>query len=96
MAKRGRKTFEVETIREIANSMLRHESLYGTDDEPMFRAGVQALLEKILMESKNYHGFRYLDKGELPHGSTPGIRWSESGDYSEQFADTDHTRVYYF
>ena len=94
--RKGRKTFEVETIREIANEMLKYESAFIRDDDPRFRAGVSALLEKILMESRNYNGFRYLDKGELPEGSTPGIRWSENDSYEERFADTDNTRVHYF
>jgi len=88
---KGRKTFEVEKIREIANGFLKSEWSGHTKE---FREGVMAMVENILMESNNYHGFTYLEQRELPDLSTPGIRSGET--YEEKFSNTDHTRVYYF
>ena len=92
---KGRKTIQVERVLEMANKMLEAESdkfVYGNSEE--YRQGVMTLLEQVLHETGNYHGFGYLFQRDLPQGSKPGIR--EGADYEEQFADTDRTRVRYF
>ena len=91
MAKRnGRKTFEVADIRKVANDVLRTSS-NGSKD---YRYGVLAMIERILMDSGNYHGFMYLSEKDLPEGALPGIRSDVPN--IEQFDFTDETRRKYF
>jgi hypothetical protein len=52
------------------------------------------MIEKVLMESGNYSGFRYLTQSEVPC-SVAGIH-IDATDYANRFVDTDHTRVKYF
>jgi hypothetical protein len=53
----GRKTIDVDRVREIANKMLSD----SVDDRRDGRISVANMLETILMETGNYHGFRYID-----------------------------------
>jgi len=52
-----RKTIHVARVRELGNTYLR---LSSTGDKEG-RYGVVGLLEQVLMETDNYHGFNYLD-----------------------------------
>jgi hypothetical protein len=52
-----RKTVDVDRVREIANKMLADSADKCIDG----RKAVATLLESILMDTGNYHGFRYID-----------------------------------
>jgi hypothetical protein len=96
----ARKTFEVQALKERINKMI----LNGADDAKSERAAIGIVLEEVLMATKNYSGFQYLDTQmmkESKNGTTVGINdvTYESEDdskYKEKFANTDHTRVRYF
>lgn len=51
-----RKTIPVERVKELANGML----LNSQDEMTKEREGIYTLLEQVLMDTGNYHGFRYL------------------------------------
>lgn len=88
-----KKTTKVEGLRNWANEQLKntHAGVYST---PEYRQGVISMLEFVLHETGNYHGFRYLDQRELPDGVMPGIWWNRIAAESS-FKNTDRTRVYY-
>ena len=56
MAK-GRKTIDVEAIKAILNGHLERNDDTATDD---FKKGVTTALEKILLMTGNYDGYRYI------------------------------------
>lgn len=88
----GRKTIQIERVREIANQMLANSN----DDFgacPQYREAIQRLTEALLHETENYNGFRYLEEREVPEGQTFGIRFGQ-GDEPHEFFDV--TRVHYF
>ena len=93
---RGRKTFDVETMRKFANEQLQRVDKWTSEQE---RWGVIHMIEKILGNSANYTGFRYLTNQELPENVRPGVRNAPNGDvldYEKSFENTDETRRYYF
>jgi len=55
MAKR--KTIDVERVKEIVNNLLANST---EDVTPAERLTAAHVLETVLMETGNYHGFRYL------------------------------------
>lgn len=63
MAKR--KNISVKSMVEWANTQLARTDEYATDK---FKAGVAVTIEKILTESGNYEGFRFLN----PESSSVG------------------------
>jgi hypothetical protein len=93
----ARKTISIETLKTKVNDMI----LNTPDDDKCGRELLSVLLENILLENKNYLGFRYLSKEDMQHsknGTSVGIKR-----YADPFAtnpisfdDTDNTRVYYF
>jgi hypothetical protein len=52
----ARKTTDVTAVKENANRLLANSS----DNRQDFRNGVIALVETVLLETGNYHGFKYL------------------------------------
>lgn len=60
MAK-ARKTTQVSEILNYANEQLKRTDEFATQK---FKAGICTLVERILMDTKNYNGYRYLHKGE--------------------------------
>ena len=56
MSESKRKTIEVAAVREMANAMLANSD----DDRTEGRVGVALLLERVLHDTGNYKGFRYL------------------------------------
>jgi hypothetical protein len=89
----SRKTIRVETVIDWANNYLAR-----TDDQHIERRrGVMAMLEKILYETGNYQGYRYITNLETDH--TPGVRYDENTgellNYAERFENTDRTRAQY-
>jgi hypothetical protein len=91
----SRKTFNVEELKEMVNSMCR----FSIDDSKGIRQGAINVLEAVLHETGNYHGFRYLRADEMEAGYSVGINTDEHGialnDFGLRFADTDDTRVQY-
>lgn len=88
-----RKTIEVEKVRRLVNAMLLH----SRDDNRSGRAMLQTMIETILMDTGNYKGFLYLtpeDMATSKNGTTYGIDYGKPDGH--WFADTDHTRVYYY
>ena len=87
------KTVKVEYVKELANGMLQD----SPDDGINYRNAIIEMIENILMHSKNYNGFQYLDSKDMEKsrgGTTVGIRSEKEG--KDRFEDTDHTRVKYF
>ena len=104
----ARKTISVEFVKDEINATLARSA----DSESERRWGMMAVLEKILHESGNYSGFRYLEVDEI-NGAVPGINKIDTylypelrdvlspeydGDmaYRVKFEGTDRTRVRYF
>ena len=89
-------TVKVTDLIEMVNNCLRDSG----NDQQQYRAGMMAILESTLHDTKNYKGFRYLAKEELSQGFVPGINTTEEGqmvlEYEARFANTDSTRVKYF
>lgn len=89
-----RKTITRNKLVLTANSILKNTP----DGDESYRAGVIALLESVLTESKAYSGFNYLTPEcmvESKYGTTVGVNGQEVGG-RWNFDDTDHTRVYYY
>lgn len=89
-----RKTIARKNLVLKANDLLKD----SPDGDEGYRAGVIALLESVLLESKAYNGFNYLTPDcmlESKFGTTVGVNGQEvSGKWN--FDNTDHTRVYYY
>lgn len=68
MAKR--KTVEIETIIERANTVFRASDDSWSDQ----RTAIQMFVADVLMEAGQYKGFRYLTKGETD-GKTFGVTY---------------------
>lgn len=74
----ARKTTDVTVVKENANRLLANSS----DDRRDFRNGVIALVETVLLETDNYHGFKYLPS-----------EFYKNGILREEY---DQTRVEYY
>ena len=73
----ARKTIEINEVKSIINGMLANSAA----DVAECRTAVSALLEHILMDTGNYHGFHYLD-----------VKFNDDG----TIADGDETRRRYY
>jgi hypothetical protein len=93
MMARPKKTILVQELKEMVNQGI----LDSRDDYKENRAGMAWLIEKVLIETNNYRGFRHLVKGDMVNsaqGTTVGMH-DQSLPREEWFKDTDHTRVRY-
>lgn len=91
-----RKTIPVTEVVDMVNEMLKLSEASRVD----IRQGAINVLEQVLFNTRNYHGFRYLMKNEVISGN-PGVNQDDSTgepclDYGARFANTDSTRVHYF
>ena len=89
-----RKTVNVSTLLDMVNDMIA-TSTCSADG----RAGMAAVLNRVLHETGNYRGFRYLSIQEVPCNNAPGIVYGEHGEmlpFEERFKHTDRTRVKYY
>jgi hypothetical protein len=89
-----RKTFEIATFVETANTMLRQSG--GTVNG---REQICTLVETTLMSAGVYAGFRYLTTDEVYDNALPGVRVGPNGNmlsYDERFENTDGSRRQYF
>jgi hypothetical protein len=94
MAKR--KTFDVDTFRNLINGMLAG-SVCSSEE----RKSMLIILEHVLMETGNYNGYRYLGSDKVPEGHLPGINTNAFENHNnptpdQLFQNTDNTRVFYF
>ena len=88
----ARKTIGIENLR-----MMINDYLMNTTDGPHGRSeriAYISLIDRVLLDTGNYKGFRYLSEKDLRPGWKPGIRFDENE--KPHFDDTDKTRVYYF
>lgn len=87
----SKKTVTVNKLKEMANNILADSYC-----EPESRDCLIVFVDKILMDTGNYKGFRYLTKNEVPVGQFPGINTPiEDLTYEERFKYTDPTRRSY-
>ena len=63
-----RKTIDIVTLVDDVNYMLMTSRC-----DPAIRRGMTVVLERMLHETNNYDGFRYLRSDEVPEGFKPGI-----------------------
>lgn len=85
----GRKTFSVSELTELVNNTLSVSWV-----KPEYREGMIATLERVLHDTGNYRGYRYLTSNEVPAGHQPGIRYDDAND-KHSFDDCDSTRRQY-
>jgi len=85
-----RKTFDVSVMLEEANRLLALPDSKTHDAN--FRHGICSMIEKILMDSGNYHGFGY---SEWMNGGY--TRWVADGQPADkdQYIGDETRRVYY-
>lgn len=98
-----RKTIAVSNIKDKINSFL----LNSPDSEKDSRESMIKVIEEILMDTDNYHGFDYLTKVDMiesEFGISVGMQLKHNNemDYDgfeydpvKRFNNTDHTRVKY-
>ena len=83
-----KKTFKVDNLREMVNY-----SLANSDADQLHQLdGMIAILEQVLHETGNYHGFRYLEQREVPDDCFPGIRHEQE----DKFQLTNGLRRHYY
>ena len=91
----SRKTFEVAALVDYVNSFLKDSE----ESRKQQRIGMMVMLERVLHDTGNYAGFRYLNQNEIPKESRyPGVWVDEDGvvlPYPNRFENTDDTRVQY-
>ena len=99
ITRRKRASVKVDELREHVNGMLA-SSTCSADH----RQGMITVLQEVLHATKNYHGFSYLTKADVPYKEKPGIQLATHRDPisgllvcdSHSFDDTDPTRRRYF
>jgi hypothetical protein len=93
-----RKTCSVAALLNEVNAMLK-DSICS----PETRLGMCSVIESVLHQTDNYHGFRYLSASEVPYKQLPGMNdipfdcdtdtdWL----YEQRFINTDDSRRHYF
>ena len=55
---RKKKTIEIQKMLDYANTQLARTDEYVTDN---FKAGITVMIERMLLDTNNYNGFRFLD-----------------------------------
>lgn len=89
----SRKTIEVEKIRKMVNHRLAND----VKDTPEVRAALSTLLEVVLMDTGNYHGFTHLRDHDVPKGAKPGcVQLGRDSNGAIQWEFPDDTRRAYF
>ena len=84
----AKKTFKVDDLREMVNHSLSNSS----NDQLHQLDGMIAILEQVLHETGNYHGFRYLEQREVPDDCFPGIKHEQE----DKFQLTNGLRRHYY
>lgn len=77
----ARKTIDIDTVKASANKALsdpavhaNQERYHGVRGAVAYRQGVAAVLESVLMDSGNYHGFQFTD-GKSGHDDNSKRRY---------------------
>ena len=102
MAKK-RKTFEIEKLKEYANTQLARTDDTATAD---FKSGVAVMLQRVLFDTNNYNGYQHLywDKqgyqewvaaGEPDFPEKYKYIYGGEGKTLEDFKDREYNRRYY-
>ena len=89
--KRGKKTIDVERVKVLINTILEQPSTKVTDIE---KRQLCTVLETILHETGNYHGYNNLDW--IRFGGFE--KWKEeNGNIAEtaKYTGREYTRIYY-
>lgn len=68
----ARKTVDVQSLKEIANEMLKNSYLSKQQ-----RQGVALMMEYVLLRAQDYRGFVYLQAHEVPYAEEPGVEFSD-------------------
>ena len=96
---RKRLTVKVSEVKDLINDML----LNSMADNKQGREALGVALEKLLMETRNYKGFAYLNRLDMlksTNGTTVGVNLTEDNQFEQnpfkRFNDVDHSRVFYF
>jgi hypothetical protein len=95
---KGKKTIKVETLKRSINDIILH----STDERVEMRHAAAIVLERVLHDTGNYHGFNYLTKEDMKRsnaGTSVGILTDESGKLlpdRERFIGVDVSRVFYY
>ena len=58
---KGRKTINVEFLKDYANKQLSRTDDFATMD---FKIGVTAMIDRILLTSENYNGFQFINNND--------------------------------
>ena len=58
---KGRKTINVEFLKDYANEQLKRTDKFATKD---FKIGILAMIERILLTSETYNGFHFLNNDD--------------------------------
>jgi hypothetical protein len=85
------KTVKISLLKETANRML----VDSPNDCINYRQGVINLMQSILMETKNYDGFRYLTKDDVEPEYTVGVH-IDNPELTFDFSNTDTTRIFLY
>lgn len=64
---RGRKTIDVKKIIDWGNSQLRRKDSFATSES--FKAGISAMMHKILFDTNNYNGYVFIDNDDSDLGT---------------------------
>jgi hypothetical protein len=86
----SKKTVGVQIVKNAVNSMLKYSECSSD-----IRTGQILVLERILNDTGNYQGFKYLSESEVPTGKLPGIRLNVDQSSDLKFQETDSTRREY-
>jgi hypothetical protein len=84
------KTLKVETIKSLANDVLRDSPNQMTEQ----RETIHCFVSNLLMQAKAYRGFNYLDENQVPKGHTFGIVFDETPTRKHQYPDPTRTFFY--
>ena len=61
-----RKTIEVSTMVEWANTQLARTDVYA---DKGFKSGIATMIERILLDTNNYNGFMFIDNEDSELGT---------------------------
>lgn len=92
----ARKTININALVSKANQMLKSSA----DNALAERQGIISFISDMLMETGNYHGFKFLVAEQMASNSIrPGINYLNGmphPDVIKRFENTDATRIEFF
>jgi hypothetical protein len=84
------KTLKVETIKQLANDVLR-DSPNGSVEQ---RETIHVFVSNLLMQAKAYKGFNYLSEDQVAPGRSFGIVFDASPAHQHKYPDPTRTFFY--